>query len=568
MARRLSKKRKPASPPAPYLTHVQLEQKLKQLARTHPHHMKLTAIGKSHEGRAITLATLTHTKTGAPENKPAIWIDANIHATELAGSVAALATIEQLLTKQNKPLLDNATYYIVPRLNPDGAERALAASPEFLRSGTRPYPLDYKDDGLHVRDIDDNGMILQMRIEDPNGDWKISTQNKNLMEKRTPTDAPPSTKQKYYRLLPEGEIHNYDGFLIKRAKPEAALDFNRNYPFTWRPESEQVGAGPYPGSEPETRCMIDFIAKHPNINLGISFHTYSGAILRPYNDRSDDSFEVNDLKVYKKIGDLGSEITDYPNISVFHDFRYHPKDIIGGVSDDWMFHHYGIFAYTIEIWDIIAESGIPHPRKFIEWFQSHPHDHDVKIYNWAKKNAGPDAHHPWKKFNHPQLGEVEIGGWNSLYTFRNPPPKLMPKEAEKNAQYMVELAKLLPEISIAKLETEKLDGGETKIILGIQNNGFLPTYTSEIGKQRGVKPPTAILKLPKGAALVSGTERTLMGHLEGRSNKLDQSGFSIPFTPTDHRAKAEWVVRAKPGSKIHIRIECDRGGVVEAVVEV
>ena len=566
MARSTSPKPKKGkyTPPAPYLTYDDLVQKLKKLASANKNYMELKSIGKSHEGRAIWLAILTNQKIGKHEDKPAVWIDANIHATELAGSVAAMATIEQLLSARNNHQLDHSTYYIVPRLNPDGAERALAQHPEFLRSGTRNYPLDYRDDGLHVKDINGDGMILQMRIEDENGDWKISTKNPALMEKRAPTD----TKGTFYRLLPEGEVHNYDGFQLRRAKPEAALDFNRNFPYAWRPENEQIGAGPYPGSEPEPLAMIDWIARHKNINIGISFHTFSGAILRPYNDRPDESFEVNDLKVYKKLGDLGTEITDYPNVSVFHDFRYHPKEVIGGVSDDWMFHHYGIFAYTVEIWDIIAKAGVPGPRKFIEWFQRHPHEHDVKIYNWAKKNGGRTAYLPWKKFDHPQLGELEIGGWNSLYTFRNPPPKLMAKEAEKNAQYMVELGKLLPEISIAKLETELLDGGETKITLGIQNNGFLPTYTSEMGKQRLVKPVTAILKLPKGATLVSGKERVDMGHLEGRSNKLDQSGFSVPFTPTDHRAKTEWVIRAKLGSKIHIRIETDRAGVIDATIEI
>ena len=56
------------------------------------------------------------------------------------------------------------TFYVVPRLNPDGAARAMAASPELLRSGTRPYPWDEPRLGLHAADIDGDGRILQMRV--------------------------------------------------------------------------------------------------------------------------------------------------------------------------------------------------------------------------------------------------------------------------------------------------------------------------------------------------------------------------------------------------------------------
>ena len=40
-------------------------------------------------------------------------------------------------------------------------------------------------------------------------------------------------------------------------------------------------------------------------------------------------------------------MTGYPNISVYHDFRYHPKEVITGVFDDWMYDHLGVYAWTV-----------------------------------------------------------------------------------------------------------------------------------------------------------------------------------------------------------------------------
>jgi hypothetical protein len=134
-----------------------------------------------------------------------------------------------------------------------------------------------------------------------------------------------------------------------RARREG-LDLNRNYPANWRQEHEQQGAGPYPASEPEVGAAVAFISAHRNIVGGVAFHTYSGVLLRPYSHKADDTLPPEDLWTYQKIGERGTALTGYPNISVFHDFRYHPKEVITGAFDDWMYDHLGVFAWTVEIW--------------------------------------------------------------------------------------------------------------------------------------------------------------------------------------------------------------------------
>ena len=57
----------------------------------------MASIGSSHEGRSIWCLTLTNYATGEPLTKPAFYVDANIHATELSGSVAALKLIDTVL---------------------------------------------------------------------------------------------------------------------------------------------------------------------------------------------------------------------------------------------------------------------------------------------------------------------------------------------------------------------------------------------------------------------------------------------------------------------------------------
>jgi murein tripeptide amidase MpaA len=543
-----------------YFTNAEVETTIEEWADKFPHLITVTSIGNSHENRPIWLLSITNQKTGLDQEKPAVWIDANIHATEISGTTTALFVAHNLLSKYGEDeqvtrILDNSTYYIVPRVNPDGAELALAQNPRYIRSGVRPYPWEDKEEGLHIQDIDNDGRILQMRIEDPNGDWKISSLNPRLMEKRD-LDEVDGT---FYRLLPEGMLEDFDGYVVKIARPVQGLDFNRNFPFEWRAESEQSGAGPYPASEPEIRSMVDFIVNHPNINIAITFHTFSRVILRPYSTRPDDDMNTNDLWVFKKIGERGSQLTGYRCVSTFHDFKYHPKEVTTGVFDDWMYDHFGIFCYTIELWDLPTEAGIK-DRKFIEWWREHPHIDDLLILKWVEENAAPESYIDWIPFEHPQLGKIEIGGWNSMYTWRNPPVSHIKKEAAKQSPYMLALGDMLPKLDFHTLEVTPLADGTFHLNLVVENSGFLPTYTSHQGKNRkAIRPVRVELDLPDGVELVSGKAKTEVGHLEGRSNKLGVSATS-GASPTDNLARGEWVLRAPTGTKVGIIVLSERAG--------
>src|SRR5947208_741644 len=81
------------------------------------------------------------------------------------------------------------------------------------RSWERPYPREQQDDGLRVQDVDGDGRVLDMRLEDPNGAWKVHAEERRLLVRRDPVDGPEDGP--FYRLVPEGRIENYDGVTIK-----------------------------------------------------------------------------------------------------------------------------------------------------------------------------------------------------------------------------------------------------------------------------------------------------------------------------------------------------------------
>jgi murein tripeptide amidase MpaA len=551
-----------------FYRYVEFTKLLEAFVARHKDLLALTSIGKSYEKRDIWLITATNRKTGAAEDKPAFWVDANIHASEVAGSQACLYLIDKLVKEYGKNVditrcLDTRVMYICPRINPDGAEWALADTPRIIRSSTRPYPHDEEHiEGLDIGDVDGDGRILSMRIKDPNGPWKQHPKEPRLMIPRDPTEA----GGKYYRMLPEGTLTNYDGLTVKVNKDKQGIDLNRNFPAGWRQEFEQLGAGPYPTSEPEVRAVVDFITRHTNIGGGLSFHTWSGVLLRPFSTMSDDEMPAEDLWAYKKVGEKGTEITGYPNISVYHEFRYHPKDVISGTFD-WIYEHLGMFEWTIEIWCPMREAGIK-DYKYIDWFRDHPVADDVKLLKWADKELKGKGYIDWYKFKHPQLGNVELGGWDKIYSFRNPPPHLLEREIAKFPDWIVFQTLISPKLELVEAKAEKIGKETYRVRLAVQNTGWLPSYVTKRAEQRKItRGVVAEIGLSKGVELVSGKEREICGELEGRAHKQTLMSFWTDTNPTADRMKVEWVVKAPKGGTVNLMAKHERAGTVTVKVK-
>lgn len=534
---------------------------LHQWAEQHPNLCRLQSIGKSHEGRDIWLLTLTNSETGPDTEKPAYWVDANIHATEVAPSSAALYLINKLLSQYGRDekityALDSRVFYVVPRLNPDGAEWALAEKPKYIRSSTRPYPRTDELDGLHQEDIDGDGRILQMRLPDPHGNWKTHPNEPRLLIPRDPDDPPGGN---YYRLLPEGRIRNYDGVTIQMAPPVEGLDLNRNFPVHWLPN--ESGAGPYPTSEPEIRAVVQFITEHPNITGGLTFHTFSGVHLRPLSADSDDKMPTQDLRTFKAIGKKGEELTGYPAVSVYHDFKYDPKDFIKGTFDDWMYEHLGLYSWTTEIWSVQRQVGIK-DYKWLEWFRDHPVEDDLKILKWNDEELDGQGYVPWYPFDHPQLGRVELGGWHTFLTWRNPPYKFLEKEIAPLSDFVIYNCLISPKLELYSLTTRS-SGDMHYVQLVLHNTGWLPTNITEKALERKtVRELEVTIDLPEGAKLISGELRTKAGQLKGRDHKGRATIWG--GDPTSERVKIEWVIQAAPGTEVAITAVHQRAGTVRA----
>ena len=516
---------------------------LQEWAKAYPNLTKLYSIGETLKGTQLMTLEITNRATGAAEDKPAYYYDGNIHAGELTGAEVALHYAWLLLSGYGNDeritrLLDTRTIYIRPKFNPDGADIALT-TPNALRSTPRPYDEDM--DGLldedPGNDLNNDKLITEMRVKNPSGKWMISSDDPRIMVERGPNDL----VGEFYDMYDEGIDDDNDG--LYNEDGIGGIDMNRNFPRNWGLESEQKGAGAFPLSEPETRAAIEFLNAHRNIAGIFHGHTAAGFLYRLPSTTNWDNFDMADQRLILELSDKYATTTGQRVVPSYSNPRLHRH----GTLISWGYWDYGVVGFVPEFWGAFQADANKDGRVS-----------DLERMKWNDAELDGKGFVNWQAYDHPQLGKVEIGGWNHKFTRQNPPVKYLKGEIEMYVEWMLWLAETSPKIAVSQPKVEVLEKGKlVKVSLTVENEGYLPTNITERGIALEIAKPVRALVELTGAELVSGKARTDLGHLPGR-----RDGESLERTKT-----VEYVFKITGSSpKATITIDSEKGGKVRREV--
>jgi hypothetical protein len=239
---------------------------------------RLRSIGRSHQGRDLWLVEIGN-PAGAPlDTRPAVLVVGNLSGDHLLGSALALETVRYLLTGADRaaaPVLDSQVVYVVPRLDPDGAEAMLAGVKRDRRTNARPF--DDDNDGRvdedPGEDLNGDGLITVMRTADPSGAYMVHPGDARLMKKADPAQGESGT----FTLHVEGRDTDGDGWLNEDGAGGVDLDrnFQHAYPY-WERD-----AGPHMVSEPESRALMEFVIAHRNIGAILTYGHSDNLVTAP-----------------------------------------------------------------------------------------------------------------------------------------------------------------------------------------------------------------------------------------------------------------------------------------------
>ncbi len=548
-----------------YYTSGETEQILQEFHALYPGLSELYSIGESLEGRKLWVMEVTAETTGPASEKPALYLDGGIHSGELTGSQVALYTLGQLLNRYGRDpeitgLLDTYAFYIRPKFNPDGADLALIQD-QSLRSTVRPW--DEDEDGEvdedPAEDLDGDGWITTMRIPDPEGDWYSHPDDPRLMVRGgggrdqggVAAGIPEGAVR--YRVVPEGLDNDGDG----RANEDGigGIDMNRNFPRNWERVHLQNGAGPFPLSEPEAYATVKFLQAHPNVTSIVHGHTSGGFVYRLPSASSPSTFPQNDLALIEYLGAPYTETTGRP----VRPSATHPTEHRYGTLISWAYWDQGVVGWVPEY--------SPGPRAWVTDYNGDGEIDELEEVRFNDEELGGRYFSPWTTFQHPQLGEVEIGGWHRKFWGQNPPAEFLEEECEAQLPWILYLIRQAPRLVLDGPSVTALGDGTFRISATISNQGFLPTsltgrgavgQETSSGRVRNpvVRPPVLMLGL-KGAELLEGSGRTEAAHLRGTGPFLTEVG------PASEAV--EWIVQVlESPAYVQVTAASVKAGVVKS----
>ncbi|HEX5057810.1 MAG TPA: M14 family metallopeptidase [Kofleriaceae bacterium] len=554
-----------------YLDDKQLTAQLHAWADAYPTLVRLTSLAKTPEGRDVWLLTIG---PDPDRIRPAVWADGNLHAAELAGSSVALSIAEDAIRAHvepqsldlPQPIIDRmreVLFYVVPRISPDGAECVLKTG-RSVRSVPRDPRVERGQPRWIPGDVDGDGLSFAMRVKDPGGELVESREFPGLLVERTVEDDGP-----FYKLYPEGMIEHFDGKHVPSPffLGDNPIDLNRQFPWSWAPGHEQIGAGPFPASEPEARGILEFTSKHPEIFAWCNYHTFGGVLIRPLGHAPDSKMEPEDLAIFRQLEAWMTEFTGYPTVSGFEEFLYEPDKPIHGDLSDYAYNQRGALAYVIELWDLFKRLGMEKPPKFVQYYERVSRADVIKLAWWDRDENEGRCFPAWRAFEHPQLGPVEIGGIDPRVGMWNPPLHELANVCATQTQVFVRLASLAPRVRIAETNRYPLPGGIVRVELKVINDGYLASYGLPSAKKLDFNEP--LYATAKGDLVDAGMAYQSLGHLDGWGHGL-HTGANLPAYPgTRGSTNAAWATYlVKGGGVLEVRIGSARTGFVTAKIEV
>ncbi len=203
----------------------------------------------------------------------------------------------------------------------------------------------------------------------------------------------------------------------------------------------------------------------------------------------------------------------------------------------------------------MMKSGRFTPKQMVGMMKSMPKkekegelgEKDKALLAWSDTTWEGKGFVTWQKYNHPKLGEVEIGGY-APYLESTPKPGMIDSLLRNQLPWLLQLSAKLPQIEIADQKITALGGNVYKVELYIENKGYLP-YPIAMG-QRNNQPAPVIVILDGEMLVLEGIKRTPLGAIGGNSVK-----------------KLTWIIQT--GKKtINVKIESAVFGPAETQIKI
>nr|WP_287936407.1 M14 family metallopeptidase [Algoriphagus sp.] len=436
-----------------YPTLSQVTQRLQKLGSNAS--VDLKTLTKTEGGKDIQVLKIG---TGNKDQKPAIAVVGGVEGFHVLSVELALQFAEKLVAENSKAL-ESTTFYIFPNMSPDAYEQYHAAL-KYERRGNA-VAADHDRDGTPndngYTDLNGDGLITWMRVEDPMGDWMISKEDERVLVK---ADRSKGEAGKY-RVFKESKDDDKDGKFAEDLKEGIAFNRSLTYKF---PVFEPL-AGDIAVSQKESRAMLDYLFEQWNI---FAFVTFSPAnnLSSPLKYNAPDARKRVVTSILEKDQAINAMVSEMYNKTVSQKAFQQSNQGTDGDFFQWAYFHFARLSFsTPGYWTPEFKGKTNAEANYLAWADS----------------LGWNSFVPWTEVKHPDFPnqKVEVGGIKP-FVMVNPPFEKVGEIAQQHTDFILKLAAMQPKLEFHNLKTESLGNGLTRITVDLYNNSPLPTH-SEMG---------------------------------------------------------------------------------------
>jgi hypothetical protein len=265
---------------------------LQEMARANPGVAKLHSLTKSAGGRELVLIEIGPEVGKAQKTLPAVFVAADMEGTVPISAEAALFLAKLVLDQADRRA--DRTWYILPCGNPDAASLFFAKPLRRDARNATPHN-DDMDDGTDEDGADDlngDGLITQIRVKDPEGEWMPVPAEPRLMKRADGSKG----EKGVYKLYSEGIDNDGDGSYNEDGP--GGIDIGITFPHLFKFFAPETGL--WSGREAETFALLKFFDEHREVGLTFVFGESNFCLAPPRGGRQGDA-DLNQIKIPERM---------------------------------------------------------------------------------------------------------------------------------------------------------------------------------------------------------------------------------------------------------------------------
>lgn len=562
-----------------YKTNAEVQKALNALQQKSPARSLLHQIAVSPGGETIQVLEIGKEL----KNVPAVFVGANFEGKTPLSTEAALYLANMLL--DSSAYTQRIKWFIMPLPNPD-ATAGYFSKVKWERTVDDLAINDDKDNQVNEDGPDDlngDGLITQMRVEDPEGTYVASAKDPRMMVKADPSKG----ERGKYKLYTEGLDNDNDGEINEDGP--GGINVGINFPHLFKTNWKETGL--WPGEAPEVFGIMNFIYNHPEIAMVYTLGTSDFCVAPPRGGRKGganmESLKVparfagrigadpektytmaevvelfkaampsrggreisaenvvdylglgaavnpldEDLKFYSELSDKYKEYLKSKGFSTDRMAAEPDKD---GSFELWAYYQLGVPSFSMNLFTppkpTEQKSKEAGPKAF------DPDERERTILAYIDQKLNGNGFVKWQPFQHPTLGQVEIGGIAPFVT-STPPAAQIDSLCKSQLPWLLKLTKRLPDLQLMKDAVTDLGGGVYRLEIYVENKGVLP-YPTAMGSRNKQPAPVIVVLEGDGIEFLEGYKRTPMGDIGGNQVK-----------------KLSWTIKADKKTVLKARIE-------------